>query len=307
MSSQDKESDDIEAAAAELADALRGALSAYQDSGATFIPRYRAPANQEKVPPKPNAVHGASQPAQKVVSSAAATSAVTEAGAAPVANDTPTSTPGESSAARDGQRTDGLLLQLVTRRGEAGEKLEELARDIIGECQRCKLHRGRNRIVFGSGNPDADLLFVGEGPGAEEDRQGLPFVGAAGQLLTRMIEAMGYQKTDVYICNVVKCRPPNNRDPEPDEVKACERFLKTQLQIVKPKVIVTLGKYAAQTLLRSDRPISRLRGQWYQYEGVDVLPTFHPAYLLRSPEKKREAWQDLQKVMAALGKEVERT
>lgn len=300
MNAKDPKSDDIQNAVAELADALRGALSAYQESGATFVPSYRAPAAPQTAPSVSKA-----QPQQAKPSTDAAVATPSKPSAlpvAPMADETPAPAESPPSAVRDMQRTDEQLLELVTRRGQEGEKLEELQREIIGNCHRCKLHRGRSRIVFGSGNPSAELLFVGEGPGAEEDRQGLPFVGAAGQLLTRMIEAMGYQKNDVYICNVVKCRPPNNRDPEPDEVKACERFLKTQLAIVKPKVIVTLGKYAAQTLLRSDRPISHLRGQWYQYEGVELLPTYHPAYLLRSPEKKREAWQDLQKVMTALGK-----
>ncbi len=189
----------------------------------------------------------------------------------------------------------------------AADKLERLRTDVVGDCKRCKLHRGRNKLVFGVGNPEADLVFVGEGPGADEDCQGVPFVGRAGQLLTRMIEAMGFARDDVYICNVVKCRPPNNRDPEPDEVEACERFLKAQLQIVKPRVIVCLGKYAAQTLLRSKTPISRLRGGWHVYEGIDLMPTYHPSYLLREEadpdkKKKREAWSDLQKVMQVFGK-----
>lgn len=188
---------------------------------------------------------------------------------------------------------------------EAGDdpasKLVVLEQTTLGDCTRCKLHRGRNRIVFGVGNPNADLLFVGEGPGADEDRRGEPFVGRAGELLTRMIEAgMRMRRDDVYICNVVKCRPPNNRDPEADEVEACEPFLKSQLAIVQPKVIVGLGRIACQTLLRTRAPIGRLRGRWTAYEGIPFMPTFHPAYLLRSPEKKREAWEDLKQVMAKL-------
>ncbi len=179
-------------------------------------------------------------------------------------------------------------------------RLQILQQETLGECTRCKLHRGRTHIVFGVGNPDADLVFVGEGPGADEDRQGIPFVGRAGQLLTKMIKAMGQSRDDVYICNVVKCRPPNNRDPEPDEVEACEPFLKAQLEILKPRVIVGMGRYACQTLLQDRTPISRMRGRWHTYEGVDFMPTFHPAYLLRSPEKKREAWADLQLVMKRL-------
>lgn len=182
-----------------------------------------------------------------------------------------------------------------------GATLDEVRKE-LGDCKRCKLCTGRKTIVYGSGNPRAELVFVGEGPGEEEDKQGIPFVGAAGQLLTKMIEAMKYSRDDVYICNVVKCRPPGNRNPEPDEIRACEPFLQAQLRIIKPKVIVALGKFAAQTLLRDDTAITRLRGQWRQYEGIDLMPTFHPAYLLRSPDEKKKAWMDLQEVMKKLGK-----
>jgi DNA polymerase len=182
-----------------------------------------------------------------------------------------------------------------------GATLDEVRKE-LGDCRRCKLCEGRKTIVYGSGNPRAELVFVGEGPGEEEDKQGIPFVGAAGQLLTKMIEAMKYSRDDVYICNVVKCRPPGNRNPEPDEIRACEPFLQAQLRIIKPKVIVALGKFAAQTLLRDDTAITRLRGQWRQYEGIDLMPTFHPAYLLRAPDEKKKAWMDLQEVMKKLGK-----
>jgi uracil-DNA glycosylase family 4 len=175
-------------------------------------------------------------------------------------------------------------------------------RQELGDCKRCKLCSGRTQIVFGSGNPKAELVFVGEGPGADEDQQGVPFVGKAGQLLTKMIEAMKLTRDEVYICNVVKCRPPENRNPEPDEIAACEPFLKAQLASVQPKVIVTLGKFAAQTLLRDQTAITRLRGQWREYEGVPLMPTFHPAYLLRVPTEKKLAWGDLQEVMKRLGK-----
>ncbi|PTL77343.1 uracil-DNA glycosylase [Vitiosangium sp. GDMCC 1.1324] len=180
--------------------------------------------------------------------------------------------------------------------------LDEIRRE-LGDCRRCKLCTGRKNIVFGSGNPRAELVFVGEGPGADEDVQGVPFVGAAGQLLTKMIEAMGYRRDDVYICNVVKCRPPNNRNPEPDEVTACEPFLRSQLKAVQPKVIVALGKFAAQTLLRDSTPITRMRGNWREYEGIKLMPTFHPAYLLRQPAEKKKAWEDLQQVMKFFGKQ----
>ncbi|WP_257457286.1 uracil-DNA glycosylase [Archangium lipolyticum] len=180
--------------------------------------------------------------------------------------------------------------------------LDQIRRE-LGDCRRCKLCTGRKNIVFGSGNPRAELVFVGEGPGADEDVQGVPFVGAAGQLLTKMIEAMGYNRDLVYICNVVKCRPPGNRNPEPDEVTACEPFLRAQLRAVQPKAIVALGKFAAQTLLRDTTPITRLRGQWREYEGIKLMPTFHPAYLLRQPAEKKKAWEDLQQVMKFFGKQ----
>ncbi len=180
--------------------------------------------------------------------------------------------------------------------------LDEIRRE-LGDCQRCKLCTTRKNIVFGSGNPRADLVFVGEGPGENEDLQGVPFVGAAGELLTKMIEAMGFRRDDVYICNVVKCRPPGNRNPEPDEIAACEPFLRAQLAAIRPKVVVALGKFAAQTLLRDSTPITRMRGNWRTYEGIQLMPTFHPAYLLRSPAEKRKAWEDLQAVMKVLGKQ----
>jgi DNA polymerase len=180
--------------------------------------------------------------------------------------------------------------------------LDQIRRE-LGDCQRCKLCKGRKNIVFGVGTPRAELVFVGEGPGEQEDLQGVPFVGAAGELLTKMIQAMGFTRDQVYICNVVKCRPPGNRNPEPDEIAACEPFLRSQLLALQPKVIVALGKFAAQTLLRDSTPITRLRGQWREYQGVKLMPTFHPAYLLRSPNEKKKAWEDLQQVMKIFGKQ----
>ena len=180
--------------------------------------------------------------------------------------------------------------------------LDQIRRE-LGDCRRCKLCTGRKNIVFGVGNPRAELVFVGEGPGEQEDLQGVPFVGPAGELLTKMIGAMGFSRDQVYICNVVKCRPPGNRNPEPDEINACEPFLRSQLLALQPKVIVALGKFAAQTLLRDSTPITRLRGQWREYQGVKLMPTFHPAYLLRSPQEKRKAWEDLQQVMKLFGKQ----
>jgi DNA polymerase len=181
--------------------------------------------------------------------------------------------------------------------GAAGLKT---VREELGDCQRCKLAGKRTNIVYGVGNPDAPLVFVGEAPGADEDRTGEPFVGAAGQLLTKMIEAMGLAREDVYICNILKCRPPGNRNPEPDEIEQCEPFLKKQLAAIRPRMIVALGKFAAQCLLRSDAPISRLRGSWKAYEGIPLMPTYHPAFLLRTPSAKREVWADLQEVMREL-------
>jgi uracil-DNA glycosylase len=174
-------------------------------------------------------------------------------------------------------------------------------REEIGDCTRCKLHRlGRKQIVFGVGNPEADLMFVGEAPGADEDVQGIPFVGRAGQLLTKIIEAIGLTRDQVYIANVIKCRPPQNRNPEPDEVDTCEPFLFRQVDVINPKVIVALGTFAARTLLRTLDPISRLRGRVYDYRGAKLIPTFHPAYLLRNPASKREVWEDMKVVRSLL-------
>ncbi|WP_246137578.1 uracil-DNA glycosylase [Myxococcus llanfairpwllgwyngyllgogerychwyrndrobwllllantysiliogogogochensis] len=224
---------------------------------------------------------------------------------APVAARAPLSRPSAPSSA-------GMLLD-VPRSSPGGTTalpgsvdserptLDQVRRE-LGDCQRCKLCSGRKNIVFGTGNPRAELVFVGEGPGENEDLQGVPFVGAAGDLLTKMIEAMGFRRDDIYICNVVKCRPPGNRNPEPDEIAACEPFLRAQLAAIQPKVVVALGKFAAQTLLRDSTPITRMRGAWRVYEGIQLMPTFHPAYLLRNPAEKRKAWEDLQAVMKIFGK-----
>jgi DNA polymerase len=174
----------------------------------------------------------------------------------------------------------------------------------LGDCTRCKLHGlGRRQIVFGVGNPAADIMFVGEAPGADEDVQGIPFVGRAGQLLTKMIEAMGLGRDEVYIANVLKCRPPNNRDPQPDEVESCEPFLFQQIASVQPRVIIALGAFAARALLKTQDPISRMRGRIYNYRGAKLIPTFHPSFLLRSPGYKREAWEDLKKALGVLGRQ----
>ena len=184
--------------------------------------------------------------------------------------------------------------------GSPAEALQAIRED-IGDCTRCKLHTlGRKQIVFGVGNPNADLMFVGEAPGADEDIQGEPFVGRAGQLLTKIIGAIGLTREDVYIANVIKCRPPGNRNPEPDEVEQCEQFMFRQVDTIKPKVIVALGKFAAQALLRTNDPITRLRGREYTYRGAVLMPTYHPAYLLRTPSAKREVWEDMKRVREIL-------
>lgn len=170
----------------------------------------------------------------------------------------------------------------------------------IGDCQRCKLSKGRTNIVFGEGNVDAELMFIGEGPGMEEDRQGRPFVGDAGQLLTKLIKKMGFKREDVYIGNIVKCRPPLNRDPEDDEINTCFPFIKGQIEIISPRVIVALGRISSQTLIGLKVPISKLRGKFYQYGNVPLMPTFHPAYLLRNPKDKWRVWEDAQKVLEKL-------
>ena len=202
---------------------------------------------------------------------------------------------GEAQAReRAASRNDGL--------GADRAPLQDLesVRAEIGDCQRCKLAPKRTNIVFGSGNPSAELVFVGEAPGYDEDQQGLPFVGRAGQLLTKIIESINLKREDVYICNVLKCRPPENRNPESDEVAACNPFLKKQLAAIRPKIVCCLGTFAAQTVIQTAAPISRLRGKFFDLDGIRVIATFHPAYLLRSPEKKREVWEDMKQIRAEL-------
>ncbi|MDH7500507.1 MAG: uracil-DNA glycosylase [candidate division NC10 bacterium] len=166
----------------------------------------------------------------------------------------------------------------------------------MGDCRRCKLWQGRKKIVFGSGDEKANLVFVGEGPGAEEDEAGEPFVGAAGQLLTRILEAVGWKREEVYICNLIKCRPPGNRNPQSDEIESCKPFLMAQLQAISPRLICALGTFAAQTLLQTSSPISALRGRFHSFQGIPLLATFHPAYLLRNPSEKRKVWEDMKRL-----------
>jgi uracil-DNA glycosylase len=219
--------------------------------------------------------------------------------------------PGDLSATRDAAPRDtaehrppavpvAAAEPTITIARTAAEALAAIRTD-IGDCTRCKLHTmGRRQIVFGVGNPSADLMFVGEAPGADEDIQGIPFVGKAGQKLTQIIQAIDLERDEVYIANVIKCRPPGNRNPEPDEVETCESFLFQQIDRIQPKVIVALGKFAAQSLLKTDDPISRLRGRIYTYRGAKLIPTFHPAYILRNPSSRREVWEDMKKVRAIL-------
>ncbi len=188
------------------------------------------------------------------------------------------------------------LTSAVVAMHAGGETLEDVRND-LGDCRRCGLAAARTQLVFGVGNPNARLLLVGEAPGREEDLQGEPFVGEAGRLLDRILLAMKMQREEVYICNVLKCRPPNNRDPLPEEVATCEVFLARQVAAVKPQVIVALGRFAVQSLLQTKTPISRLRGEWQSYQGVPLMPTYHPAYLLRNPEGKRDVWEDMKEVL----------
>ncbi len=202
-------------------------------------------------------------------------------------------------------RTTGPIRTTDQETGEAVVSPDPLSliREDIGDCRRCKLHTGRMKLVFGVGDPTAELMFVGEAPGRDEDREGVPFVGPAGQLLTKIIAAIGFSRDEVYIANVIKCRPPRNRNPEPDEVETCEPFLFQQIDVIQPKVIVALGAFAVRTLLCSDQAISRLRGQVFEFRGAKLVPTFHPAFLLRSPERKRDVWEDMQKVQTLLAQQ----
>ena len=177
--------------------------------------------------------------------------------------------------------------------------LNSICKDMVG-CQLCTLGKTRQNLVFGDGNPQAKVVFVGEAPGADEDEQGMPFVGRAGQLLTKIIEAMGLSRKDVYICNILKCRPPQNRNPLPEEITACEPFLKQQLKSISPQIICALGTFAAKTLLKTEVPISVLRGRFHSYEGIKLMPTYHPAYLLRNPSAKKIVWEDVQLIMKEL-------
>ncbi|MEW6087517.1 MAG: uracil-DNA glycosylase [bacterium] len=176
----------------------------------------------------------------------------------------------------------------------------QIIEDKLQNCFRCEISKSRNNLVFGTGNPDTRIMFIGEAPGRDEDLQGKPFVGRAGQLLTKIIESIGLKREEVYIANILKCRPPNNRDPEPDEINNCEQFLKQQIEIIQPEIICSLGRISAQALLKTQAPISRLRGQFFIYENIKLIPTFHPAYLLRNPHDKIKVWDDMKKIKEIL-------
>ena len=202
---------------------------------------------------------------------------------------------GKEALATEGKNAPNSLAGESVVTFDQGEALDAF-REEICKCTRCPLGANRNQFVFGSGNPNAGIMFVGEAPGADEDRSGLPFVGAAGQLLTKIIEAMGLLREEVYICNILKCRPPNNRDPQPEEIAQCEPYLKRQIELVQPRVLCTLGRFAAQTLLRSNLAMGRLRQSEHRYEGIPLVATYHPAALLRNPQWKRPTWEDIKKV-----------
>jgi DNA polymerase len=262
-------------------------LRVFADLGVTGISR--DPAWRER---QPIATASAPEDAAAHVSAAEPTSAAGDQAAVAPAPAHAALGEGSASPAPTGADAPGL----------AADQLAALRSEIGADCQRCVLHTlGRRQVVYGVGNPDADLMFVGEAPGADEDAQGEPFVGRAGQLLTKIIEAIGLARSDVYIANVIKCRPPGNRNPEPAEVATCSPFLMRQIDIIRPKVIVALGTFAAHALLQTDAPISRIRGHVHEFRGgIKLIPTFHPAFLLRSPDRKRDVWEDMKKVRALL-------
>jgi DNA polymerase len=264
-----------------LAQSVRAQLEAELELGLAGLPLL---ATAEPRTPQPQSAASARPPAPRAPQRDAP-AAVAEPVAMPVPN-------------LSGIQSDASAAQAAPRR----ERLRLLAEE-AASCTRCVLHEKRTRSVFSRGSPDAELVFVGEGPGRDEDLQGLPFVGAAGQLLDKMIAAMGYGRDEVYICNVVKCRPPENRTPRPEEALACSRFLVPQLQAISPKIIVALGRCAAQALGVAGET-GPWRGRWGEFQGIVVMPTYHPAFLLRSPEQKRTVWEDLQQVMARLGRAV---
>lgn len=280
---------------AALAGSLADILRRQMELGARDVPMHRLESVAAAEPAVPDA-------SAETRSADPAVAAVAD-GPAPWSSGAAHAPPGTGPSARGArpERDTGRDRNVTGTDGAAHREQLEAIREDMGDCRRCGLCEGRNSIVFGVGSAQARLMFIGEGPGAEEDARGEPFVGAAGKLLDRMIGAMGMARSDVYIANVVKCRPPDNRAPDASEMKECLPFLRRQILSVRPAVIVTLGRTAMQGLLETDSGIGALRGRWQRWEGIAVMPTYHPAYLLRKPEAKREAWQDLQAVMARLG------
>jgi len=283
----------LHAEVAELVAAVRDYVLRHEAAGTTGFPRASSPGTT-----------GAAPPPAAAARAAAGAPAADPPGARPrpdpaVARGAPAATPVATPA------PEGAVTAGAARGSPAAQaRLAELEREVAA-CERCGLHRGRQRTVFARGTGASGLCFVGEGPGAEEDAQGIPFVGAAGQLLDRMIDGMGLTRDEVYVCNIVKCRPPDNRRPLPEEMAACQRFLEEQLELVDPEVIVALGATAVQGLFGTTAGITRLRGTWRLYRGkIAVMPTFHPAYLLRTPSAKRDVWNDLKEVLRHLGREV---
>ncbi len=266
---------------------------------ASAVPAALGPRSQTRPEPPPRSVAPAARPLPTSAPEAPASAPVAAAsGATPSLALAPA--PGPPSGPVSSPSSLAPIAEPTAADGHGAAGLERIRAD-LGPCTRCGLWQGRTNIVFGVGNPEADLMLIGEAPGFHEDQQGEPFVGRAGELLDRMIGAMGLRRSDLYIANIVKCRPPDNRDPEDEEILACEPFLLRQIRAVQPRVIVALGSISARTLLRTRAGITRLRGRWHDYHGVRLMPTFHPAFLLRRPENKREAWADLQLVMAELG------
>jgi DNA polymerase len=312
--------DDLREELLELACSARALVGWYEGTGAWGLPA-ESSADDALAALAPS--RGGSAPAERRPMPAGAPQFRPPPGPAPAAAPAPPARPAEPSAARPApapapvaavepprfpaDRPQPVIAparpaaRMPSSPEERMRRLAVLADEVRG-CTKCRLCQARTHAVFSRGNPLAELCFVGEGPGAEEDLQGEPFVGPAGQLLDKMVAAMGYHRDDVYICNVVKCRPPENRKPQPDEMETCKPYLATQLELIAPKYIVALGATAVQGLLGTSEGITKLRGKWKMYKGVPVMPTFHPAYLLRQPSAKREVWSDLQQVMARLGK-----
>jgi uracil-DNA glycosylase family 4 len=266
---------------------MRAYLEALQAWGVRHVPGDRVPALRS---PAPGLSHSGVPVTHRSAEASGAPMASAARSPSPSSSSPPPSPPETREALSPPERPADPLSRLSLAELEAVAK----------QCTQCRLHRGRTHVVFGVGNPHAELMFAGEAPGRDEDQQGEPFVGRAGQLLTRIIEAIGMKRQDVYIANVIKCRPPNNRNPEEDEIARCEPYLIRQIELVKPRLIVALGTFAAQTLLKTRLPISQLRGRFHTYQGVKLMPTFHPAFLLRNPERKRAVWEDMQAVQREL-------